>query len=152
MGNRISYCNNLITCSFRFKSPPIIPSVFKPLDIFVRKKVVLYSEKGVLFLMKKTIGVSAILLSFSVLAIYILIYHSEIYLTFLDRQKLTDFVHSFGKMGPVIFISLQVFQVLFAPIPGEVTGFLGGFLYGNFFGILYSTIPLFSPVGLVSLW
>ncbi len=92
--------------------------------------------------MRKTIGVSVVLLGFSVLVIYILICHSEIYLTFLDRQKLTDFVHSFGKLGPVIFISLQVFQVLFAPIPGEVTGFLGGFLYGNFFGILYSTIGL----------
>jgi uncharacterized membrane protein YdjX (TVP38/TMEM64 family) len=92
--------------------------------------------------MKKTFWVSVVLLSFFILAFYILIYHSEIYLAFLDRKKLTDFVHSFGKLGPVIFISLQVFQVLFAPIPGEVTGFLGGFLYGNFFGILYSTIGL----------
>lgn len=92
--------------------------------------------------MKKTIGASIVLLGVFALAIYILIYHSEIYLAFLDRKKLTEFVHSFGRLGPVIFIALQVFQVLFAPIPGEVTGFLGGFLYGNFFGILYSTIGL----------
>lgn len=92
--------------------------------------------------MKKTIGVSAILLVFFGLALYLLIYHSDIYLTFLDRKRLAEFVKSYGSFSPFIFIALQVFQVLFAPIPGEMTGFLGGFLYGNFFGILYSTIGL----------
>ncbi|MBA4394549.1 MAG: TVP38/TMEM64 family protein [Desulfobacca sp.] len=92
--------------------------------------------------MKKTIGVSAILLAFFCLALYLLIYHSDLYLTFLDRKRLAEFVKSFGKLSALIFIALQVFQVLFAPIPGEVTGFLGGFLYGNFLGILYSTIGL----------
>jgi uncharacterized membrane protein YdjX (TVP38/TMEM64 family) len=92
--------------------------------------------------MKKTIGVSAVLLVFFCLALYVLIYHCDIYLAFLDRKRLSDFVKSFGKLAPLIFIALQVFQVLFAPIPGEVTGFLGGFLYGNFFGTVYSTIGL----------
>ena len=92
--------------------------------------------------MKKTIGVSAILLVFFGLALYLLIYHSDIYLTFLDRKRLAEFVKSYGSFSPFIFIALQVFQVLFAPIPGEMTGFLGGFLYGNLFGILYSTIGL----------
>jgi uncharacterized membrane protein YdjX (TVP38/TMEM64 family) len=92
--------------------------------------------------MKKTIGVSALLLAFFCLALYMLIYHSDIYPTLLDRKRLADYIKSFGRLSPLIFIALQVFQVLFAPIPGEVTGFIGGFLYGNFFGILYSTIGL----------
>jgi uncharacterized membrane protein YdjX (TVP38/TMEM64 family) len=92
--------------------------------------------------MKKKIGFSLILLGFLGLALYLLIYHSYIYSAFFDRKKLLEFLNSFGRLGPLIFIALQVFQVLFAPIPGEVTGFLGGFLYGNFFGLLYSTIGL----------
>jgi uncharacterized membrane protein YdjX (TVP38/TMEM64 family) len=92
--------------------------------------------------MKKKFGFSIILLVFLALALYVLIYHSYIYTVFFDRKKLTDYVNSFGRLGPLIFIALQIFQVLFAPIPGEVTGFLGGFLYGNFFGLLYSTIGL----------
>ncbi len=92
--------------------------------------------------MKKTIGVSAALLVFFCLVLYFLVYHSDVYLAFLDRKQLSEFVKSFGSLSPLIFIGLQIFQVLFAPIPGEVTGFLGGFLYGNFFGILYSTIGL----------
>jgi uncharacterized membrane protein YdjX (TVP38/TMEM64 family) len=92
--------------------------------------------------MKKKLGFSIILLAFLAVALYLLIYHSYIYAAFFDRKKLTEFVNSFGKLGPLIFIAIQIFQVLFAPIPGEVTGFLGGFLYGNFFGLLYSTIGL----------
>jgi uncharacterized membrane protein YdjX (TVP38/TMEM64 family) len=33
-------------------------------------------------------------------------------------------------------------QVVISPIPGEVTGFIGGFLYGKFLGIVLSTIGL----------
>jgi uncharacterized membrane protein YdjX (TVP38/TMEM64 family) len=92
--------------------------------------------------MKKTIGISVLFLLFFGLALYLLVFHSDLYLTFLDRKRLAEFVKSYGSFSPVIFIALQIFQVLFAPIPGEVTGFIGGFLYGNFFGILYSTIGL----------
>jgi len=92
--------------------------------------------------MKKRIGVSLVLLGIFVLTLYILIFQSHIYLAFLDRKRLAEFIESYGNFSPLIFIILQVFQVLFAPIPGEVSGFLGGFLYGNFFGLLYSTIGL----------
>jgi uncharacterized membrane protein YdjX (TVP38/TMEM64 family) len=92
--------------------------------------------------MKKTIGISALVLIFFGLALYFLIFHSNIYLTLLDRKQLAEYIKSYGNFSPFIFVALQIFQVLFAPIPGEVTGFIGGFLYGNFFGILYSTIGL----------
>src|SRR4030042_4582069 len=92
--------------------------------------------------MKKTIGISVFVLLFFGLALYLLIFHSDIYLTYLDRKRLAALVKSYGSFSPLIFVALQIFQVLFAPIPGEVTGFIGGFLYGNFFGVLYSTIGL----------
>jgi uncharacterized membrane protein YdjX (TVP38/TMEM64 family) len=45
-------------------------------------------------------------------------------------------------LGPAIFIGLQALQVIIAPIPGEVTGILGGYLFGEWIGLLYSTIGL----------
>jgi len=47
-------------------------------------------------------------------------------------------------VAPVIFIGLQALQVVVvvAPIPGEVTGILGGYLFGEWLGFLYSTIGL----------
>jgi uncharacterized membrane protein YdjX (TVP38/TMEM64 family) len=92
--------------------------------------------------MKKTVGISLALLIFFSLLLYLLFNHTDLYGFFTDHGRLARFIESYGSVSPLIFIALQIFQVLFAPIPGEVTGFLGGFIYGNFFGLLYSTIGL----------
>lgn len=59
-----------------------------------------------------------------------------------DRQRTEAFVTSFGNWAPVVFIGLQVLQVIFAPVPGEATGFIGGYLFGTGLGFAYSTIGL----------
>ncbi len=59
-----------------------------------------------------------------------------------DRDQIKAFVTSFGHGAPVIFIIIQILQVLFAPFPGEATGFIGGFLFGTAKGFLYSSIGL----------
>jgi len=71
-----------------------------------------------------------------------LFYHYNLYGFFVSRKKLIHFVNSFGPLSVLIFIGLQVLQVIVAPIPGEVNGFIGGYLYGPFLGTLYSTIGL----------
>ena len=59
-----------------------------------------------------------------------------------DRDQIKAFVSSFGKYAPLVFITLQILQVLFAPFPGEATGFIGGFLFGTAKGFVYSSIGL----------
>jgi len=59
-----------------------------------------------------------------------------------DRQALRDLMKSSGWTAPLSFIALQIGQVVFAPIPGDVTGFLGGYLFGAWGGSLLSTIGL----------
>ena len=59
-----------------------------------------------------------------------------------DREQIKIFVASFGHGAPAIFIIIQILQVIFAPFPGEATGFIGGFLFGTAKGFLYSTIGL----------
>lgn len=61
---------------------------------------------------------------------------------FLDKEKLRQFLDSLGMIAFVGFIGLQAMQVVIAPIPGEATGLLGGFLYGPFVGVVLSTIGL----------
>lgn len=92
--------------------------------------------------MKKKIAISLVLLGIFILTLYILISQSYMSMVFLDRKRLAEFIVSYGRLSPIIFILLQIFQVLFAPIPGEMTGFLGGFIYGSFWGLFYSTIGL----------
>ena len=64
------------------------------------------------------------------------------YHLFSDRYQIKTFVASFGHGAPAIFIIIQILQVLFAPFPGEATGFIGGFLFGTAKGFLYSSIGL----------
>jgi len=59
-----------------------------------------------------------------------------------DRARIQEFVASFGTGAPLVFMSIQVLQVIFAPLPGEITGFVGGFLFGAYAGCFYSTIAL----------
>ena len=61
---------------------------------------------------------------------------------FLDRNRMTKFIHEHRAYAALIFIGLQALQVVAAPVPGEVTGFVGGYFFGNFWGIVYSTIGL----------
>ena len=86
-------------------------------------------------------------LKFAVLFFFIgigtyLIFHYDFHIIFTDKDKLVNFVESFHPFDEIIFMLLQVLQVVFAPIPGEVTGFIGGYIYGPILGTIYSTIGL----------
>ena len=61
---------------------------------------------------------------------------------YVDKRFLKRTLGEWGILAPVIFIGLQALQVIIAPIPGEVTGILGGYLFGQWIGLLYSTIGL----------
>ncbi len=61
---------------------------------------------------------------------------------FLNKEKITGFLHSLGPLSFIGFIFLQAAQVIISPIPGEVTGLIGGFLYGKVLGTVISTIGL----------
>src|SRR5574337_120407 len=61
---------------------------------------------------------------------------------YTDEEAVARYIKTFGPYGPLVFIGLQVLQVVAAPIPGEATGIIGGYLFGTFRGLLYSTIGL----------
>ena len=59
-----------------------------------------------------------------------------------DRDRIRDFITSFGWGAPLVFMGIQILQVIFAPVPGEATGFIGGYLFGVLKGFLYSSVAL----------
>jgi uncharacterized membrane protein YdjX (TVP38/TMEM64 family) len=61
---------------------------------------------------------------------------------YVDKIYLKQKLREWGVLAPVIFIALQSLQVILSPIPGEATGILGGYLFGQWLGLLYSTIGL----------
>ena len=72
----------------------------------------------------------------------ILAYQTDFIQFFLSKKRLVCFLESLGPGSFAGFIILQAFQVIAAPIPGDVTGLLGGYLYGPWLGVLYSTVGL----------
>jgi len=71
-----------------------------------------------------------------------LLYSLGIVDLFLDRQRMVRFIADHRSDAALLFIGLQALQVIAAPIPGEATGFVGGYLFGTGAGIVYSTIGL----------
>ena len=59
-----------------------------------------------------------------------------------DREWMRAAVESCGWAAPLVFIGIQIAQVVAAPIPGEATGFIGGYVFGTLTGFIYSTIGL----------
>lgn len=59
-----------------------------------------------------------------------------------DPHRLKEVISSFGSYSPLVFILIQISQVVVAPIPGGPIEFLGGYLFGVKAGLLYSMIGL----------
>jgi len=59
-----------------------------------------------------------------------------------NSTKVREAILSHGKLAPYMFMVLQILQVLFAPVPGEATGILGGYLFGAWTSFIYSSIAL----------
>ena len=66
----------------------------------------------------------------------------HVYDVLTDREAIKSYILSWGMAAPIVFTGIQILQVVLAPIPGEATGFIGGFLFGAFNGFLYSSIGL----------
>jgi uncharacterized membrane protein YdjX (TVP38/TMEM64 family) len=61
---------------------------------------------------------------------------------FESKERLRDYVQGWGAWAPIAFLLMQVLQVLIAPIPGEISGIAGGFIFGAWKATFFSIIGL----------
>jgi uncharacterized membrane protein YdjX (TVP38/TMEM64 family) len=57
-----------------------------------------------------------------------------------EPRALRAVVLGFGPFAPAVFVLLQATQVVVAPIPGQVVGLVGGYLFGPTWGTVYSLL------------
>lgn len=57
-----------------------------------------------------------------------------------NKEQAKDLIESAGIFGPLVFILIQIAQVVVAPLPGQVSGLVGGYLFGVTLGTAYSLI------------
>lgn len=90
---------------------------------------------------KKTLA-GLVVFAVVVLGLLYLLFPLGLHRYFTDRSLLTAVITEHRTNASFIFIGLQVLQVIAAPLPGEVSGFVGGVFFGTARGILYSTVGL----------
>ncbi len=60
-----------------------------------------------------------------------------------EPEQVRNYLRAWGPVGaPLAFVGLQVLQVVFAPFPGEASGFVGGYVFGTLPGFFYSSLGL----------
>lgn len=59
-----------------------------------------------------------------------------------STDKFGEFLRALGPYSPAVFVLFQTLQVIAAPFPGELTGVVGGWIYGEKIGFLLSTLGL----------
>lgn len=85
-----------------------------------------------------TLAISGVLIA--VIVVLLIVFWQPLTELFSSPEHARDVIAQAGPWGPAVFMLMQLAQVLFAPIPGQVTGFLGGFLFGPFLGTVYTMI------------
>ena len=71
-----------------------------------------------------------------------LVYRSSWLAFFSSRADVQDWISSYGAVAPLVYIAVQVFQVVVFIVPGEVTQITGGYLFGIGLGTVYSLIGI----------
>lgn len=92
---------------------------------------------------KKNIINIIILSIFIILLIYAAIKYTSVITKLISNpEKFRTFLLSYGNISILVFFLFQILQVVIAGIPGELIQIAGGYVYGTFFGTLYSSIGI----------
>lgn len=97
------------------------------------KNIVPASEKR-----KLVLNITLIAVFLAVLAYLAVRFGPEITRLARKPEHLRDVLNSYGWKGVLVFIAIQLLQVVVVAIPGEIVQFAGGYVYGTWLGTLYS--------------
>jgi uncharacterized membrane protein YdjX (TVP38/TMEM64 family) len=92
-----------------------------------------------------TIVKTVLLCAFAAALIYSTIRFAP-YFTYLvsEPDELKEFLASYGVKGVLVFILIQILQVVIAAIPGEPVQIAGGYIYGVLLGTVYSLVGIIA--------
>lgn len=85
------------------------------------------------------------LISFAITVVLFFIFKDSLgayFHKYYNAENLKNWIRSFGKWSFIVFILLQIIQVVIFVIPGEVTQIAGGFIFGTFWGTILSLVGI----------
>lgn len=85
------------------------------------------------------------------LAIAAWVFRQELQPIIRDPSELRELVAALGWYGPLLLITVNVIQIVIAPIPGYAVYVAAGLLYGTFWGGVWGSVGLLLG-GTLSMW
>ena len=73
----------------------------------------------------------------------------QLFELFSDQERMKEIISSAGPWAPLVFILLQTAQVVLAPIPGNVTGIVGGIAF-DWWGLPLTMIGTVIGIAIVT--
>jgi len=89
---------------------------------------------------RRRVVVHVLVLALLFVGVAVLLRRHVVFLTDADAAR--AYVRGFGVWAPLVLIALQAIQIVLAPIPGQVLGAVGGYLFGPWLGTLYNMIGI----------
>jgi uncharacterized membrane protein YdjX (TVP38/TMEM64 family) len=87
---------------------------------------------------RRILALAGLPLLVTAIAVPVVIWHRELWQLFSSTARLREWVASTGALAPLVFVAVQVLQVVVFVIPGEVPVFAGGYLFGPWLGSVLS--------------
>ncbi|MFP4536550.1 MAG: TVP38/TMEM64 family protein [Spirochaetaceae bacterium] len=77
-----------------------------------------------------------------VVILSVLLFREQLWAPLAERERLQEWIEGAGIWAPGLFVAVQVVQVVIFVIPGEVAQAAAGYLFGVWFGMLYSLLGI----------
>jgi uncharacterized membrane protein YdjX (TVP38/TMEM64 family) len=74
----------------------------------------------------------------------LILWQSGLLQIFSNKDKLVDWLRAPGARGPLLCIAAQFVQVVIFAIPGEITQFTAGYVFGIWEGFAFSVVGIMS--------
>ena len=89
---------------------------------------------------KKILYISAIIIF--IVLLFLLIPFAKLLYTEDGRELINQKIQSFGSFAPIVFIAIEILQIVVAFIPGAPLEVLSGVLFGEIWGIVFCLIGI----------
>lgn len=93
-------------------------------------------------IVKISLNIVALLLFIGLVVFLSVLYTPELKSLFTRRDEIKEYVEQQGFRAIVLFICLQIFQVVVAAVPGEIVQVAGGYFFGTLGGAAFLTSGL----------
>ncbi len=110
--------------------------LFLSVSVSIASFILLKSGKIKLFKGLFLINIGAMLFLFA----YHILYTKNMLYVFSSVQNFKNFILSTGTMGILIYIFIQMGQIIFLPIPASIIAVAGAVIYGPLLGAIYCTV------------